>query len=183
MNYRILIPATCLLVLAGCNGSKDAVTGAPATVATAPSEAAGDANQVTVAAVREGSGNAAVRVRFLMDKPLVVGQESQVRIDFSSYISGPVTLDVNFAGNQLQMAPEAMTASISLPRSGEAVTHLLALTPGVAGLSELKVHLKLAGEDGGSGSGAEASYVIPVLADKAGSDKPGPAGKPDNANP
>jgi hypothetical protein len=70
--------------------------------------------------------------------------------------------------------------SVSLPRSGEEVSHTLALTPQVAGLSELRVHVKIAGEDGGP----EATYVIPILSDKTGlSDKAGPAGEANHANP
>lgn len=188
MNHRITIPVACLLALAGCGGSKEGAATATAPTATAssptaPGAATAAANKSTVAAVREGSGNAAVRVRFLLDKPPVVDQETQVRVDFNSYISGPVTVDVDFAGDQLQLAPEAMKATISLPRSGEDVTHMLAVTPKVVGLSDLKVHLRIAGEEAGAEGGAEATYVIPILADQAGSDKSGPAREANHANP
>jgi hypothetical protein len=172
MNYRFLIPAACLLVIAGCGGAPESSGSATAPVTPAPAPEAA-VNTTTVAAVREGSGNAAVRVRFLLETPPVVGQEVAVLLDFSSYISVPVTLDVNFAGDQILVKPEAATASISLPRSGEDVRHTLVVTPQVTGLSELKVHAKIAEE-----GGAEATYVIPIL-----SDKTGPARKSDNANP
>ena len=173
MKYRFVIPAACILMIAGCGGAPEGsgTAAAPATPAPAPEAAV---NKTTVAAVREGSGNAAVRVRFLLEKPPVVGQEVPVQLDFSSYISEPITLDVNFAGDQILVKPEAATASISLPRSGEDVRHTLTVTPQAAGLSELKVHAKIAGEEGG----AEAIYVIPIL-----SDKTRPAGKADNASP
>jgi hypothetical protein len=171
MKYRFLVPAACLLMLAGCGGAPE--SSAPAAPA-APATPAPAASTTTVAAVREGSGNAAVRVRFQLETPPVVGQEVAVQLDFSSYISEPVTLDVSFSGDQVVVKPEAATASISLPRSGEDVRHTLMVTPRAAGLSELKIHAKIAGEDGG----AEATYVIPIL-----SDKTGPARKADNANP
>ena len=173
MNYRIVIPAACLLMVAGCGGAPEG-SGSAAPATPSPTVEAAPVNKTTVAAVREGSGNAAVRVRFLLEAPPVVGQEVPVQLDFSSYISEPITLDVTFAGDQLQIRPDAATASISLPRSGEDVRHTLNVTPKATGLSELKVHAKIAGDDGG----AEATYVIPIL-----SDKTGPAGKANNANP
>ncbi len=115
---------------------------------------------------------------------MVVGQEGQLRLDFSSYISGAVTVDVKFEGDQIRLQPGAEVASVSLPHSGEEVSQTLALTPLVVGLSELKVHVKIAGEEGGP----EATYVVPILAsrpaDKPGrSDKSGPAGEANHANP
>jgi hypothetical protein len=173
MNYRIVIPAACLLMVAGCGGSSGGSGSAAAPAAPPPgAEATGVVK--TTAAVREGSGNAAIRVRFLLESAPVVGQEVPVQLDFSSYISEPVTLDVTFAGEQIDLKPDAAAASISLPRSGEDVRHTLIVTPRVAGLSELRVHAKIAGEEGG----AEATYVIPIL-----SDKTGPAGKANNASP
>ncbi len=127
-----------------------------------------------MAAVREGAGDAAIKVRFLLEKPLVMGQEGQIRLDFSSYISGAVTVDVKFEGDQIRLPPGAETTSVSLPHSGEDVSHTLTLTPLVAGLSELKLHMKIAGEEGGP----EATYVIPILSDKAG-----PAGEANHTNP
>ncbi len=80
MNYRILVAAACLLGLMACSReSKEASPPAP-TVAKAPAPAP----TLTVAAAREGTGDAAIKVRFLLEKPLVVGQEGQLRIDFSS---------------------------------------------------------------------------------------------------
>jgi hypothetical protein len=179
MNYRTLVAAACLLALLACSReSKVVAPPAPAPAAGAAATAA--APTTTVAAVREGGGDAAIKVRFLLDKPMVVGQEGQLRLDFSSYISGAVTVDVKFEGEQIRLQPGAETTSVSLPHSGEEVSHTLALTPQVAGLSELKVHVKIAGEDGGP----EATYVIPILTDKTGlSDKAGPAGEANHANP
>ena len=177
MNYRTLVAAACLLALLACS-RESKVAAPPAPAAGAAATAAPPTT--TVAAVREGAGDAAIKVRFLLEKPMVVGQEGQLRLDFSSYISGAVTLDVKFEGEQLRLQPGAEMTSISLPRSGEEVSHTLALTPQVAGLSELRVHLKIAGEDGGP----EATYVIPILSDKTGlSDKAGPAGEANHANP
>jgi hypothetical protein len=180
MNYRTLVAAACLLALLACSReSKVAAPPAPAAGAAATAPAAA-APTTTVAAVREGAGDAAIKVRFLVEKPMVVGQEGQLRLDFSSYISGAVTLDVKFEGEQIRLQPGSEMTSVSLPRSGEEVSHTLALTPQVAGLSELRVHVKIAGEDGGP----EATYVIPILSDKTGlSDKAGPAGEANHANP
>jgi hypothetical protein len=182
MNIRILVPAACLLVLVAC-GREAAVAPPPAPAAATASTGAATgaaAPVVTVAAVREGTGDAAIKLRFLMEKPMVVGQEGQLRLDFSSYISGAVTVDVKYEGDQIRLQPGTEAASISLPHSSEDVSQTLALTPLVAGLSELKVHVKIAGEEGGP----EASYVIPILSDKPGlSDKTGPAGEANHANP
>lgn len=164
MINRNLVAATCLLALAAC--SREA--SAPPPPGPASGAAAPAAPTKTTAAVREGSGNAAVRLRFLIDKPPVVGQEMQLQLDFSSYISGPVTLDVNFEGDQLNLQPGAETTSISLPQSGVDVSHTLVLVPQAAGLSELKVHAKIAGEEGG----AQATYVIPILADSKAAKAP-----------
>ena len=174
MKNRLVTPAACLLLIAGCGGAPEGSGSATAPATPPPATDAAPVNKTTVAAVREGSGNAAVRVRFLLETPPVVGKEVPVQLDFSSYISEPITLDVSFAGDQVQISPDAATASISLPRSGEDVRHTLLVTPKVVGLSELKVHAKIAGEAGG----AEATYVIPIL-----SDKTGPAGKANNTNP
>ncbi len=86
MNHRIVIAAACLVVLAGCGDASDK---AGATPPPQPTGATAPVNKTTVAAVREGSGNAAVRVRFLLEKPPVVGQEVQLHLDFSSFISEP----------------------------------------------------------------------------------------------
>jgi hypothetical protein len=179
MNYRILVSVACMMALVACSReSKDVPPPAPAAGNTVASGAVAAPN--TVAAVREGTGDAAIKVRFLLEKPMVVGQEGQLRLDFSSRISGAVTLDVKFEGDQIRLQPGSELTSVSLPHSGEDVSQTLALTPLVAGLSELKVHLKIAGEDGGP----EATYVIPILSDKLGrSDKPGPAGEANHANP
>jgi hypothetical protein len=176
MNYRILVPAACVLGLMACSReSKEVPPPAPA-AASVPAPVP----TLTVAAVREGTGDAAIKVRFLLEKPMVAGQEGQLRLDFSSYISGAVTVDVKFEGDQIRLQPGTEVASVSLPHSGEEVSHGLALTPLVAGLSELKVHVKIAGEEGGP----EATYVVPILADKPGaSDKPGPAGEANHTNP
>jgi hypothetical protein len=172
MNYRILGAAACLLALVACSREpKLAPPPAPAAGAAAP---AAPAPVTTVAAVREGTGDAAIKVRFLLDKPMVVGQEGQLRLDFSSYISSAVTVDVRFDGDQIRLQPGTEVASVSLPHSGEEVSHTLALSPLVAGLAELKVHVKIAGEEGNP----EATYVVPIL-----SDKTGPAGEANHANP
>jgi hypothetical protein len=164
MNNRILFTATCLLALMACSREPDsAPPPVPATSGAAAPAAVPASGKTTVAAVREGSGNAAVKVRFLLEKPPIVGQELQLRIDFSSYISQPVTLEVKFSGDQIQLQPDATATTVSLPRSGEDVSHMLALTPQAAGLSELMVFVKIAGED----AGAEVTYVIPILADVA----------------
>ncbi|MEO8307461.1 MAG: hypothetical protein ABI616_05415 [Pseudomonadota bacterium] len=187
MNTRMLLSAVCLLVLAACSREpKVAPPAAPgASTATGAPGAAPAAPVNTVAAVREGPGDAAIKVRFLLEKPMVVGQEGQLRLDFSSYISGAVTVDVKFDGDQIRLQPGAEVTSVSLPHSGEEVSHTLTLTP-LVGLSELKVHVTIAGEEGGP----EATYVVPVLADKPGvagkptlSDKAGPAGEANHANP
>ena len=178
MNYRILVPAACLLGLMACSRESKEVP--PPAPAPAAASVPAPAPTVTVAAVREGTGDAAIKVRFLLEKPMVIGQEGQLRLDFSSYISSAVTVDVKFEGDQIRLQPGTEVASVSLPHSGEEVSHTLALTPLVAGLSELKVHVKIAGEEGGP----EATYVVPILADKPGSsDKPGPAGEANHANP
>jgi hypothetical protein len=181
MNIRILVAAACLPMLVACSREAAVVPPPAPAAATAPSGApAGAAPVVTVAAVREGTGDAAIKLRFLLEKPMVVGQEGQLRLDFSSYISGAVTVDVKYEGDQIRLQPGTEAASVSLPHSGEDVSQTLALTPLAVGLSELKVHVKITGEDGGP----EASYVIPILADKTGpSDKAGPAGEANHANP
>ncbi len=172
-NTRILVSAACLLGLLACSRESQ-VAPAPAAGAAATPGAAVAAPTNTVAAVREGNGDAAIKLRFLLEKPMVVGQEGQLRLDYSSYISGAVTVDVKYEGDQIRLQPGAEVASVSLPHSGEEVSQTLALTPQVAGLSELKVHLKIAGEEGGP----EATYIIPIL-----SDKTGPAREPNHANP
>jgi hypothetical protein len=179
MNYRSLVPGACLLALVACS-RESKVAPAPAPAAGTTAGAPATAPTITVAAVREGTGDAAIKVRFLLEKPMVMGQEGQLRLDFSSYISSAVTVDVKFDGDQIRLQPGTEVASVSLPHSGEEVSHMLTLTPLVAGLSELKVHVKIAGEEGGP----EATYVVPVLADKPGlSDKAGPAGEANHANP
>jgi hypothetical protein len=180
MNNRVLVSAACLLALVACSRESTAPPPAPAASTVAGGSAAAAAPVVTVAAVREGAGDVAVRVRFLLEKPMVVGEESQLRLDFNSYISGAVTVDVKFEGDQIRLPPGTEATSVSLPRSGEDVSHMLTLTPLVAGLSELKIRVKIAGEDGGP----EAVYVVPLLAGKPGvSDKAGPAGEANHANP
>jgi hypothetical protein len=182
MNYRILVSTACLLALVACSReSKVVPPPAPAAGTATTGAATGTPLPVTtVAAVREGTGDAAIKVRFLLENPMVVGQEGQLRLDFSSYISGAVTVDVKFEGNQLKLQPGTEVTSVSLPHSGEDVSQTLAVTPLVVGLSELKIHLKIAGEDGGP----EATFVVPILADKTGpSDKAGPAGEANHANP
>jgi hypothetical protein len=174
MNYRTMGAAACLLALVACSReSRVAPPPAPAASAAAP-DAPATAPVATVAAVREGTGDAAIKVRFLLDKPMMVGQEGQLRLDFSSYISSAVTVDVRYDGDQIRLQPGTEVASVPLPHSGEEVSQTLALTPLVAGLSELRVHVKIAGEEGNP----EATYVVPILSDKAG-----PAGEANHANP
>jgi hypothetical protein len=182
MNNRILVSAACMLALVACSReSKVVPPPAPAAGTAAKGVATGaPVPVITVAAAREGTGDAAIKLRFLLEKPMVVGQEAQLRLDFSSYISGAVTVDVKFEGDQVRLQPGTEASSVSLPRSGEEVSQTLALTPLAVGLSVLKVHLKIAGENGGP----EATYVIPILADKTGpSDKTGPAGEANHPNP
>ena len=131
MNYRILVPVACLLGLMACSReSKEVQPAAPAAATVAA-----PAPLLTVAAVREGTGDAAIKVRFVLEKPLVAGQEGQLRLDFSSYISGAVSVDVKFEGDQIRLQPGTEVTSVSLPHSGEEVSQTLALTPLVVGLS------------------------------------------------
>ena len=136
------------------------------------------ANKATVAAVREGSGNARSGCGSCWTSHRWSTRKRRCRSTSRLYFRP------GDAGRGFRRGPAAAGAG-SHDRDdftaalGEDVTHMLALTPKAAGLSDLKVHLRIAGDDGG----AEAIYVIPILADKAGSDKSDPAPKADNANP
>ena len=171
MNNRIVTPAACLLMVAGCGGAPKVQDRPP--------------QQRPRRRLMQRRSTRPPWLQFVRDRAMPpcasgscwkrrrVGKEVPVQLDFSSYISEPITLDVRFAGDQVQIRPDARPPAFVAPFRRERPPHV-EVTPKVIGLSELKVHAKIAGEDGG----AEATYVIPIL-----SDKTGPAGKANNTNP
>jgi hypothetical protein len=156
---KFCISMACSLLFAGCGHEADKVV-TTATVRAKPARAVPGGGE-SVAAVVLGTSHVPVALRFtLADKP-VIGQKLRVKLVFTA--TEPAELQVSAQGRDLVLESGAASA-LSFKQPGEEVTNELVLTPQVAGLAALEVHVRPSDPE----QHIEAVFSVPLLAQKPG---------------
>jgi hypothetical protein len=145
-----------LLCLAACSREPEATAAAAAAAPVAGARA-----DDTVAAVLQSQGKPAVALRFLFESRPVPGTASSLRLDLTSS-EADQQLELRAQGEGLAVDPASGAALVTLAEAGKVVSHTVSFTPAAAGLTELVVRIRPAGE-----GAMEIVYAIPVLVDGA----------------
>jgi len=147
-----------LLAVTACSRDPEPSTvAAPATAATTHTPTADD----SVAAAQQSPGKSPVTLRFVLESKPVVGSATPVRLDFTA--SEPITqLAVRAEGTDLAVDAASASFVLALPEADDVVSHSIAVTPQVAGFSQLIVRVLPPGD-----GAAEIVYAIPLMADAA----------------
>jgi hypothetical protein len=157
MKYSLSL--LVLLSIAGCSRdpASSAATGPAHSTAANRTPAADE----TVGAVQLSSGKTPVALRFMIEGKPAVGSPVQVRLDFTA--TDPIArLAVRMEGTGLTVDANGAMAMLALPEAGGTVTHTVAVTPQVAGFSQLMVHALPPGD-----GAVEMVYAIPLMTDAA----------------
>jgi hypothetical protein len=117
----------------------------------------------SVAAVALGALKVPVEMRFMIAERPVVGQKLTVTLTLKS-TEPNADLQLSAQGKDLTVEPGSASTLLAFKQAGEEITHVVELTPQVAGLTELEVHIKPADAE----LRVESVFAIPLLAQKAG---------------
>jgi hypothetical protein len=158
MRTNLIVLTAMALALAACSGEKRA--DADSAAGAGAQRAAGAADE-PVAAVLQSAGAPLVQLQFVLGTRPVVGTPFTVQLVVSAKEPAPVVA-LSATSESLDLDPASSNATLALAKAGDTATHAVSITARHEGVAEIVVHLR-----GADADGAETTYAVPLMVDKA----------------